>query len=115
MFCLPLVSGAGVGQSVVLATGNPTTSIKITKTADASTGLQAAPGYSRGHRDGAIRWGEYGASQVVDTATGTQNLVFYMQPYSNANSSASPGGSDPNIAPTAASFLGITGSGIEDP
>ena len=108
-------AAAGVAQSVILASANPTTNIKITVQASANVGQQTAPGYSRGHRDNAIRWGEYGASQVVDTATSTQNLVFYMQPFSNNNVTASPGAGDPNIAPTAAVFVGLTGAGVEDP
>jgi len=105
----------GVAQSVILASANPTTNIKITVQASAELGQQTVPGYSRGHRDNAIRWGQYGASQVVDTATSTQNLVFYMQPFSNNNKTASPGASDGNIAPTAAVFVGLTGAGVEDP
>ena len=115
-FKRPAGAFSGIGQTVIPATANPTTSIKITVTASAARPRQQpAPGYSRGHRDGAIRWGEYGASQVVNTASANQSLVFYMQPFSSNNATASPGSTDPAIAPTAALFVGLTGSGVEDP
>jgi hypothetical protein len=83
----------------------------------ASAGFSGLPIYTRGFRDGSMRYGEYMAMDVADANdTSRNNLVFFYGPYSNSNLTASPGNQlgDPAVAPTVCGIAGLTGPGVED-
>jgi hypothetical protein len=121
---LPMAA-AGIAQTVVPLglTGNTTllptriTAVAVSTNLTASQGQNGLPIYTRGNRDGAMRYGSYMAMDVADTSdTSRNNLVFFYGPYSNSNLTASPGAEldNPAVAPTVTGIAGITGPGVED-